>query len=227
VESGIRDGFEMKKGDFIKIDYVARTNGTNELFDLTRQDVAENEKLDTKGQALKPVTIILGAGHVIRGLEAELEKMSVGEEKKLIIPAKDGFGARRFDMIRTLPAGQVKGQLTPGAQVAVGRTIGRIQSASGGRIRVDLNHPLAGKDLLYEIKIIEKLEKPEEKIFALLERHTKSGRDYSVAISGQKAAIISKKGEPTDALKETLSKDILTYIHEIKEVIFPERSSGK
>lgn len=216
----------MKKGDFIKIDYVARAKGTNAIFDLTRQGVAEKEKLDTKGQALKPATIILGAGQVIKGLEAELEKMSVGEEKTLIIPAKEGFGARRSDRIRTMPAGQFRNArvpLIPGVQVAVGGIVGRIQSASGGRVRVDLNHPLAGKDLIYEIKIIEKLEKPEEKISALLERDTGSSKEYSVAISGQKATITHPKGL-AGALKDRIKKEIIAHVPEIREVEFPESS---
>ncbi len=219
----------MKKGDFIKIDYVARVKGTNAIFDLTMQDVAEKEKLDTKGQALKPATIILGAGQVIKGLEAELEKMSVGEEKTLTIPAKDGFGLRRESMIKTITAGQFKNSrvpLVPGVQLNVGGVLGRIQSVSGGRVRIDMNHPLAGKDLTYDIKVLEKLEKPEEKIKALLDMDTGKSGDYKISLDGQKARITHPKGI-SNPLKDRLKKDIIARVPEIREVEFSESAPAQ
>jgi len=68
----------MEKGDFIRIDYVGRIKDTREIFDLTNEEVAKNEKIFNPDVKYKPVPIIVGEKFVIKGLDEELLKMSVG-----------------------------------------------------------------------------------------------------------------------------------------------------
>lgn len=51
----------------------------------------------------------------------------------------------------------------PGMSVNIDDLIGIVRSVSGGRVIVDFNHPLAGKEIEYEVEILEKIEKKEEK----------------------------------------------------------------
>jgi len=160
----------MQKGEFVRISYIGRVNG--EIFDLTDEDVAKREKIFNPRIKYKPVPVIVGAGFVIPGLDEELEKMKVGEKKKVTIPAEKAFGQRKKELVKVVPESAFKKQnFKPKARLIVdfSGTKGRIQSVSAGRVRVDFNHPLAGKDLEYEIEIKEKITDKKEQVNAVLD----------------------------------------------------------
>jgi len=185
----------MKAGDFVKVDYVGRIKGTDEIFDLTKEDVAKKENIQNPNAKYKPVVLILGSGFLIKGLDEELQKMKVGEAKKIEIPPDKAFGDKKEEMVKLLPEAKFKEQNLspfPGAVVNIGNMKGKIISVDGGRIKVDFNHPLAGKTLEYDIEILEAVENVDEKIKSAFSYFTAMD-EIEVKTKGKEAEILVKK----------------------------------
>jgi len=161
----------MQDGDFVSVDYVGRIKGTNEIFDVTIEDVAKTEKVHNPKIKYKPVTLIVGGGFILRGLDDALHEMKVGEHKTFEVVPEKAFGERRDELIKPLPLARFKEQNIepyPGAVINIGEMRGRITSVDGGRVKVDFNHPLAGKTLVYDLEVKAAVEKAEEKVKSLV-----------------------------------------------------------
>jgi len=160
----------LKKGDFVEINFIGKIKENNEIFDLTYEDIAKENNLYNKDMKYKPVIICLGFNDIIKGLDKGIIGKEIG--KYIIeIRAEDGFGKKSHDMIKLLPTSLfTKNNIQPvkGLQVNLDGFIGRIISVSGGRTVVDLNHPLAGKELIYEVEILRVISDLKEKIEGIL-----------------------------------------------------------
>jgi len=129
---------------------------------------SKGEVVDSnKGQA--PLEFIGGKGQIIPGLEKEVEKMEVGEEKTVTVPASEAYGEYREDLIQTLPREQFEGiELQKGmtlyGQSPDGQVIAvTVKDFNDKEVTIDYNHPLAGEDLTFEVKLVNKREAtPEE-----------------------------------------------------------------
>ena len=109
---------------------------------------------------------------MLPGLEKALEGMKPGDKKTAIIEPADGFGQRKADMVKTVNSkvfGDGNVDPRPGMIVDFSGLKGRVQSVSSGRVTVDFNNPLAGKKLIYDVEMKEKIEKADEQIKSLLE----------------------------------------------------------
>ncbi len=168
---------KVQKGDVIRLHYTGRVKETGEVFDTTSEDIAKEAGIYKEGSIYGPVPIAVGAGHVLKGLDEQIEGLEVGGKYEIIVPPEKGFGKRDPRLIKTFTLGQFRREGLypfPGMDVEIdtheGRKLrGRVLSVSSGRVRVDFNHPLAGKHLLYEVEILEKVEDPIEKVKALIE----------------------------------------------------------
>ena len=160
----------MKKGDCVKIDYIGKLE-SGEIFDLTNEELAKKENIYNEKMKYKPVPIIVGAGFVIPGLDKALLEMNVGEKKQIKIQPEKGFGQRNPALVKVVPRNSFKEKFEPrqGMVVDFSGIKGRIQSVSAGRIMVDFNNPLAGKALLYELEIKEKIDDDNQKIKSIFE----------------------------------------------------------
>jgi len=161
----------MKKGDFIKINYIGRLE-SGEIFDLTDEKTAKKEKIHNPKVRYGPVSIIVGSGFLVPGLEKAVLDMKVGEKKEMDIEPEQGFGKRDPKLIRTVPLKVFRNQKLdpmPGMIVDFSGSKGRIQSIDAGRVRVDFNNPLAGKKLHYELEIVEDIKKPEDKVKSIFD----------------------------------------------------------
>ncbi|ASJ09123.1 peptidylprolyl isomerase [Thermococcus siculi] len=168
---------KVQKGDVIRLHYTGKVKETGEIFDTTHEDVAKAAGIYNEKGIYGPVPIAVGAGHVLNGLDEQLEGLEVGEKYEIIVPPEKGFGKRDPKLIKTFTLGQFRRQGIypfPGMPIEIetesGRKLkGRVLTVSGGRVRVDFNHPYAGKHLVYEVEVIEKIEDPIEKVKALIE----------------------------------------------------------
>ncbi|ASI98423.1 FKBP-type peptidyl-prolyl cis-trans isomerase [Thermococcus celer] len=168
---------KVQKGDVIKLHYTGRVKETGEVFDTTFEEVAKEAGIYSEKGVYGPVPIAVGAGHVLKGLDERLEGLEVGKKYTLEIPPEKGFGRRDPKLIKTFTLGQFRRQgiyPLPGMPVEIetesGRKLkGKVMTVSGGRVRVDFNHPYAGKHLIYEVEVIEKIEDPIERVKALIE----------------------------------------------------------
>jgi FKBP-type peptidyl-prolyl cis-trans isomerase 2 len=219
----------IKEGDFITIDYVGKVKNTGKIFDLTREDVAKKEGLMSDNARFGPITIIVGAKHVIPGLDTHLLGLKVGDNKTFDIPCSDGFGNKDATLVKLIPRSEFKKQKVnpmPGMPVNLDNKYGIVQSVSGGRIKVDFNHPLAGKELSYDIEIHDKLDKPEEQIRALFRFHLSKvdTKAVEVKIIGKIADISTPKDPRTrryiNLTEEIIAGEILKYIKGVETVKF-------
>lgn len=153
----------MEEGDLVLIDYIGKTDG--EIFDLTLEDKAEEEGMKREDAEYKPVPVLIGEEYVIEGLEEALLDMEVGDERDITVPEEKAYGPRDSDRVETYPEREFEKQgvqVRPGEEIMIGQQRGKVRSVNSGRVRVDFNHPLAGKELDYWVRVNEKVEDDEE-----------------------------------------------------------------
>ena len=138
---------EVKKGDNIKVHY------TGKLEDGTVFD-------SSKGG--EPLEFAVGSGQVIEGFEEGVLGMKVGESKVLEIPVAKAYGERNDEMVIQAPIEQVPPDLNPelGMRLEMGGANGEILrvvvvEVTDTHITLDANPPLAGKDLTFEVELVE------------------------------------------------------------------------
>jgi len=214
----------MKEGDFIRIDYVGRIKESGEIFDLTREDVARKNDIYNPNVSYKPVPIIIGAKMVIKGLEDALKKMKVGERKKIVVEPEDGFGKRNEKLIKLLPLSEFQRKdiiPQPGMWITVNNLRGKVLSVSGGRVKIDFNHPLAGKRLEYDVEIKEKITDTKEKIKAIFEFFLGKEPDLEITIKEKEVTIKIREDIPRQA-KLFISRVIKRWVKPIENIKFVE-----
>jgi len=215
----------MKEGDFVRIDYIGKISESGEVFDLTKESVAKEKGIYNPNLSYKPVPIIVGANFVVKGLEKKLKEMKVGERKKIIVKPEEAFGKRSPKLIRLIPLSEFKRQKTdpyPGMIVTVNNIHGRVLSVTGGRVRVDFNHPLSGKTLEYDVEIKEKITSKIGKIKAVLEFFLKVEEDIDVSSKNEIVEIKTKKKDIPKEIKKTIADTILKWIRNIKKIRFTQ-----
>ncbi len=84
----------VKNGDFLRLEYTGKVQETGEVFDTTDEKVAEEEGIKSDKKIYGPISIIVGAGHVLKGIEDALIGMGEGDEKSIEIPPEEAFGER-------------------------------------------------------------------------------------------------------------------------------------
>ena len=161
----------IKKGDFIEIDFVGRIKDSGAIFDLTKKDVAEKEKIVNKSADYSPRIICIGNGDVVGGLDDFLVGKEVGKSYDTDLDVENSFGKKEAKLIKMMPLSTFKKQKMkpfPGLQVNIDGTYGTIRTVSGGRVLVDFNHPLSGKELPYDIDIKKEIKDDAVKIKSVL-----------------------------------------------------------
>ncbi len=138
---------QAKKGDKVKVHY------TGKLRDGSVFDSSVNKE---------PLEFELGAGMMIAGFDAAVTGMSVGDKKVADIPASEAYGEKNNDLIVEVPKTQLPPDLTPqiGQQLGMQQPNGQsipvvVTKIEDETIELDANHPLAGKDLIFEIELME------------------------------------------------------------------------
>jgi len=214
----------LKEGDVIELSYTGRVD--DEIFDTTDEELAKKEDIYKESLKYGPITIMLGAGHIIKGLEEELIGKEVGYEGQVEIPPEKGFGDYREDLKILIPVNKIKENASPGMQVMVDGRIGTIDRVIGRRAWVDFNLPLAGKVLKYNYKIIRKIEDPAEQIRALIKVYVNKDVE-GVEISEDGIASIYLDYELSIdrqwmVFKKNIADELLDHLS-IKEVRYIER----
>jgi FKBP-type peptidyl-prolyl cis-trans isomerase SlyD len=158
----------LKKNDFVEIDFTGRVKG-NGIFDTTRKEAAKEAGLDEN--KCNPLKICIGQKLLINGFDNAIEGKEVGKDYTIELQPKDAFGERNPSMLRTVPTKlfQEKG-INPqqGMVYSFDNTLARISSVAGGRVTIDFNNPLAGKNVIYEFKVRRMIEDMKEKVAIVL-----------------------------------------------------------
>ncbi|MCK4634385.1 MAG: peptidylprolyl isomerase [Candidatus Aenigmarchaeota archaeon] len=202
----------MKKGDFIKINYTGKIKETDKVFDTTEEEVAKKEGLFKPDVKYGPTLIIVGHGKIVSGLDEEISKMKVGEKKIIEISPEMGFGKRDPNMLKLLSISEFKKQNIdpyPGMILNMDNLSCRIISVNSGRVRVDFNHPLAGKTLIYDLEIKESIEKDVEKIKAVCEYYDCESQEVKIEM---KEVEIVLKNDVNERIKKMITDDIFDHM---------------
>ncbi|NNF51813.1 MAG: peptidylprolyl isomerase [Gammaproteobacteria bacterium] len=137
---------QAKSGDTVKVHY----RGT--LEDGTVFDSSEGRD---------PLEFDIGSGQLIPGFEAAVDGMAAGETSSISISSTEAYGPHREEMVMEVPRTQLPAEMEPkiGMQLQAGQgdeqfvvTITEVQEET---VTLDANHPLAGKDLNFEITLVE------------------------------------------------------------------------
>ena len=137
---------QAKRGDTVHVHY------TGTLDDGTQFDSSVGSE---------PIVFTIGAGQVIPGFEDAIEGMSAGDKKTEHIPADNAYGAHREELVFTVS----REQMPDGAEVEVGDMLRvgfpdgsnaavQVAAMDDDSVTLDANHPLAGKDLTFELELV-------------------------------------------------------------------------
>ena len=151
----------VKKKDFVELKFTGYSNGN--IFDSNIEE--DLKKIDSKAKP-KEIIVIVGENMIVPGFDRELEGKDVGKDYEIKVPAKEGFGERRKELVKTIPLKvftEKKINPYPGMVLAIDENLVRIITISGARVLTDFNNPLAGKDLIYKFKIVRKVTDDNEK----------------------------------------------------------------
>lgn len=206
----------IKKGDFIKIQYTAYDESGRE-FDSTNGDISKS--LHGKQG---PMLVVFGFDRLVPGLESGLENMKKGEKTELNLSPEHAFGNRNKNLLRIMShADFARNQINPfpGLTVHVdtesGRQYGVIKSSSGGRVLVDFNHPLAGKNVRYVVELLDIITEPAKKVESILQDSDLKGE---VKYEKETVIINLKEFKDFDQAKTYLETILPRVIPDIKKV---------
>lgn len=137
----------VEAGDYIKVHYTG-TLDDGSVFDSS--------------EGREPLDFTAGAGQMIKGFDAAVIGMKVGEVKTVTIPAEDAYGLHSDEYVLTFSKDELPEDMDPkiGDQLQLTQSNGRVMTVpvvdvTETTVTVDANHSLAGKDLTFEIELVE------------------------------------------------------------------------
>ncbi len=195
------------------IAYEGRDKETGEVFDRVEEE--------------EPYPVILGEDSLLPGLAEALEEMKEGEEREIELPPEKAFGERKKELVVLIPLKEFKKRgITPipGLIIEADGRKGRVVAVSGGRVQVDFNPELAGRTVVYNVKVLAELKDVKEVAEALFRRYFRTKLD-SVEFED---SVLTVTYTPTTAKDIQLQKllfvsTMLKAFPEIKEVRIVER----
>lgn len=138
---------QVKKGDTVKVHYHGK------LTDGTTFDSSEGRE---------PLEFEVGGGMVISGFDNGVTGMTIGEKKTVHIPAEEAYGPSREDLIMEFPKDRFPPDLNPEAGMVLNMSNGDgqqipvvVTEVKEDVVVLDANPPLAGKDLVFDIELVE------------------------------------------------------------------------
>jgi len=198
---------KLEKNDFIELEFIGRIKDTNEVFDTNIEEEAKKLNLDFKS---RPLIVCLGQNMTLPAIDDFLIGKPIGDYK-LELKADKAFGLRRRELLKTMPVSVFSKQnINPqaGMVFSFDNMLGKITAVSGGRVIVDFNNPMAGKDVIYELKVKRKVDDEKEKVKALM--FVFFGKELKYEIKERKLIIEADKG---------MDKFILLFSGKFKEIL--------
>jgi FKBP-type peptidyl-prolyl cis-trans isomerase 2 len=145
---------QITKGDLVHVHYTGKLSD-GEKFDSSRGE--------------EPLKVEIGAGQLIQGFEDGLMGMSIGESKTVIIPPDQAYGLRQEEMVRAVTLDQLpdglevqEGMVLESSDQQGHRVELRVTEIDGDKVVLDMNHPLAGETLTFDIEVVEIIKNADE-----------------------------------------------------------------
>ncbi len=138
---------QAKSGDKVKVHYHGRLT-TGETFDSS--------------QGREPLEFEIGGGMVIKGFDDGVAGMTIGEKKTINIPVHEAYGERQEEMMVEFPLNQFPPDMKPEVGMPLTMTTAQgypvqvvITEIKEESVILDANHPLAGKELVFDLELVE------------------------------------------------------------------------
>ncbi len=155
-KSGTVESRAVKAGDTVQVDYTGKLeNGT--VFDTSKEDVAKQAGIYDSNRTYAPLSFVAGSGRMIKGFDSGVIGMKVGEEKTIKIPPEEAYGEYDKAKVQAVPIKDLNLTEVPKVGQVFGDPYGnqfRVIAVNDTHITVDANPELAGKTLVFDIKLI-------------------------------------------------------------------------
>ena len=164
----------IDNGDFVRVNFTGKIKDTDDVFDTTYDEIAQEAGIFDENKTYKAIPIVVGGNHLLPAIEEAIKGLEAGETKHIEVDSDNAFGPRNPQLIQLVPMKEFKKQgMTPfpGMRITSEGSTGKILTVNGGRVKVDFNHELAGKDLIYDVEVCEVIEDEAEKIKSMIELH--------------------------------------------------------
>ena len=137
---------KVENGHYVSVAYTGK---------LANGDVFDSS------EGRQPLEVHMGAGQMIKGFESQLMGMAVNEKKVFTLSSEDAYGERSDELMQAVPRSEVP----PDMDLQIGMIVGmmtpdghkvpaRIVQLDDKQLTIDLNHPLAGESLTFEIEVV-------------------------------------------------------------------------
>jgi FKBP-type peptidyl-prolyl cis-trans isomerase 2 len=136
----------VEQGNDVKVEYEGRLE-SGEVFDSTKKHGGE------------PLAFEVGAGQMIKGFDDAVVGMELGEEKEITLAPKDAYGEREEQAVQKVPRSMMPDGVEVGLQIGIPLEDGNVIPAiiiemDDKQVTIDMSHELAGKTLIFKIKIV-------------------------------------------------------------------------
>ncbi len=196
----------LQKKDFIEVEFTGKIKG-GEIFDSNiKRDL---QKLNPEANP-SPIIFSLGEGMFLKGIDDFLIGKEIGDYTIELTPDQ-AFGPRMAQFVQKVPIKIFRSQNVnpfPGAVFNFDGRIAKVLTVSGGRVIVDFNNPLAGKDVIYDIHIIRKVDDQNEKVKSLIEFLFRRPLNFSI-----------KDNKVIIEVEKQISKFVEMFNEKFKEMI--------
>jgi len=217
----------VENGDFIRIDYTESVDG--QVIAATDKDVAAEKGIFSEEVIYGPHLIVVGAGQIVKGFEDDLIGKEIGYSGRVELPPESAFGLHDPRQIQIVPLNRFKeNKPVPGMRVSLDGRTGTVTRIIGRKVSIDMNHPLAGKTVVYDYKIVESVEDRTERLKALIK--TFARMDLEAEIKDD-VAVITAPWELSYyrewlMIRRGLADMILQHLG-LKEVHYVEKHTGE
>lgn len=138
---------KAKANDNVKVHYTGKLT-SGEVFDSS--------------EGREPLAFTVGGGQMIKGFDQAVDGMELKEKKTVTIPAKEAYGEHRQELIQQIPKSNLPDDMNPeiGQKLVATNDLGHqtqvsVIEVTAEDITIDANHDLAGKDLVFDIELVE------------------------------------------------------------------------
>lgn len=169
----------IENGDFIRINYTGRLED-GMVFDTTDEEVAKEHDIYDENTRYDSYVIVVGKGHVVEGLDEDIVGKDIDYHGTVEIPPEKGYGEHKTELVKTYPTSKFTETPVKGMRAVVEGKEGMVVMTIGRRVRIDFNSPMAGKTLIFEYVIEEKIDDDLDKIKSLLQSYFRMDFDVEL-----------------------------------------------
>jgi len=166
---------EIQEGDFVLVDVRVEDAETGKVYMTTIEEEAQEAGIYSPDDLYEPMLVVVGEGRIFKRAEESLIGHRAEEEVEVELEPRDAFGEYDPDKERIFPISRLRKagikDVVVGDVVRYGDERGVVRSITGGRVRIDFNHPLAGRRIRVWLKPRAILTNASERLRALVARY--------------------------------------------------------